>query len=185
MRRFADEWDDEPEGFALDIDAIAIRLGLGNVEQPARPVATITRAVHAVQPGPIHTGRHGRGPVTDAALPAATFCDSRSRWGDGTGNGSPDSGRGRRRAGVVRRRARLVALDLRELGGDEACIERHLLRRAVHPAIAFEAARWAWSHDGDTITVGWPPEPERSMGGRSPFRGSFHHSFWNSRGQAT
>jgi hypothetical protein len=43
----------------------------------------------------------------------------------------------------------LVALDLRDLGADEACIERHLLRRAVHPAIAFDAARWAWSSGDD------------------------------------
>jgi hypothetical protein len=50
----------------------------------------------------------------------------------------------------LRRRARLVALDLRDLGVDDACIERHLLRRGVHPATAFEAARWAWSPEAAT-----------------------------------
>jgi hypothetical protein len=46
---------------------------------------------------------------------------------------------------LVQRRARLVALDLRELHLDATVIERHLLRRGVHPAMAFDAARWACS----------------------------------------
>jgi hypothetical protein len=48
-----------------------------------------------------------------------------------------------------RRQAKVVALDLAELGIDVAGIERHLLRQGVHPAVAFEAARWAWSSNED------------------------------------
>ena len=46
---------------------------------------------------------------------------------------------------VVVRRTRLLALDLRLLGVDPPGIERHLQRRGVHPALAYEAAQWAWS----------------------------------------
>jgi hypothetical protein len=48
-----------------------------------------------------------------------------------------------------RRHAKLVALDLCELGVDAAAIERHLIRQGSHPAIAFEAARWAWTSEGE------------------------------------
>ena len=61
----------------------------------------------------------------------------------------------------LRRRARLVALDLRDLGVDDACIERHLLRRGVHPATAFEAARWAWSPGGDEDRPSWPASADQ------------------------
>ncbi len=44
----------------------------------------------------------------------------------------------------TRRRSRLLALNLLELGEDLAATERQLLRWRYHPALAREAAAWAW-----------------------------------------
>jgi hypothetical protein len=44
----------------------------------------------------------------------------------------------------VRRRARQLALSLLELGEDLETAERQLLRWRFHPALAREAAAWAW-----------------------------------------
>ncbi len=54
---------------------------------------------------------------------------------------------------VLVRRTRLVALDLRLLGVDPPGIERHLQRRGVHPSLAYESARWAWSTGEDEAVV--------------------------------
>jgi hypothetical protein len=43
-----------------------------------------------------------------------------------------------------RRRARQLALSLLELGEDFETSERQLLRWKFHPAMAHEAAAWAW-----------------------------------------
>jgi len=43
-----------------------------------------------------------------------------------------------------RRRARQLALSLLELGEDLETAERQLLRWKFHPAMAYEAAAWAW-----------------------------------------
>jgi hypothetical protein len=43
-----------------------------------------------------------------------------------------------------RRRSRLLALSLLELGEDLAATERQLLRWRYHPALARDAAAWAW-----------------------------------------
>jgi len=60
---------------------------------------------------------------------------------------------------IARRRAQLVALDFRELGVDPPAIERHLLRRGAHPAVAFDAARSAWSSEATGFENGGPCGP--------------------------
>jgi GNAT superfamily N-acetyltransferase len=144
LRRLADRLDTEPDGFALALDETARGLGLGWSDSPHAPLRrAIERCVRygvARRDGPrVLSVRRRLPPVPRRhllRLPVALQEHHRT-WE----SGELDPGEAVR----LRRRARLVALDLRDLGVDDACIERHLLRRGVHPATAFEAARWAWS----------------------------------------
>jgi len=148
MRRFADEWADEPEGFELDLDTVAISLGLGTSSSRHTPMQrSLDRCVRfglvkSTEVGTVAVRRRMPPVARRHLLRLPISLQERHRHWEAAAAGA-DKGT------LVRRRARLVALDLRDLGADEACIERHLLRRAVHPAIAFDAARWAWSDDGD------------------------------------
>jgi hypothetical protein len=148
LRRFADRFDDDPDGFELDLDEAARCLGLGASASRHAPLRrALARCVRfglARRPGedtfevvdrlPRVTPRHL------IRLPIMLQEEHRA-WADA----EADADEGVR----LRRQARLLALDLRELGVDDASIERHLLRRGVHPATAFEAARWAWSPESE------------------------------------
>lgn len=57
----------------------------------------------------------------------------------------------------LQRRARRLALSLVELGEDLEQTERQLHRWRFHPALACEAARWAWREHLASATAG-PPE---------------------------
>ncbi len=144
LRRIADQLDVEPEGFDLDIDETARSLGLGASDSRHSPLRrALERCVHygvARRPGDDVLGVRRRVPPVPRRqlLRLPTVLQERHRAWEAA-EPEPDE------AVRLRRRARLVALDLRDLGVDDACIERHLLRRGVHPATAFEAARWAWS----------------------------------------
>jgi hypothetical protein len=148
LRRLADRFDEEPDGFVLDLDEAARCLGLGASASRHAPLRrALARSV-----------RFGlaRRPATEKLevlerLPRVmprhlirlpiSLQEQHRAWVDAEA-GAEESVR-------LRRQARLVALDLRELGVDDASIERHLLRRGVHPATAFEAARWAWSPESE------------------------------------
>jgi hypothetical protein len=143
MRRFADELEAAPGGVDLVLDEVAARLGLG---QPVRPLSPLLRAVRrCVQFGfaryddsalavrlrmPMVGRRHL------LRLPHALQEEHRH-----LAVAAHDADQN----ALLRRRARLVALDFAELGLDEADVERQLLRRGVHPAQAFDAAHWACS----------------------------------------
>jgi len=151
LRRLSDDLDANPEGFELDLEATAPRLGLrgGRVYPLQRAVDRCVRfgTARRVDPGTLAVRR--RVPTLPArlllTLPLALQAAHRA---DGAGEpGAPESVR-------LRRRARLMALDLRELGVEDAVIERHLLRRGVHPATAFDAARWAWGPE-DALDRPW------------------------------
>ena len=147
LRRLADRLETEPEGFDLDLDEMARSLGLGPPDRRDSPLCrAIDRCLRygmARRCGGVLAVRRHVPPVPRRQLirlPTA-LQESHRTW-EPTRH-EPDEGV------RLRRRARLVALDLRDLGVDDACIERHLLRRGVHPATAFEAARWAWSPAGE------------------------------------
>jgi hypothetical protein len=148
LRRLADRFDDEPDGFVLDLDEAARCLGLGTSTSRHAPLRrALARCVRfglARRIGPdmleVVGGLPRVAPRHLIRLPIALQEQHRA-WVDAEGHADE---------GVrLRRQARLVALDLRELGVDDSSIERHLLRRGVHPATAFEAARWAWSPESE------------------------------------
>lgn len=157
LRRVADRLEIAPEGFDLDLKETARSLGLGASDREHSPMR---RAVERC----LRYGMARRAGVETVAvrrhvplvrgrqlirLPTEVQ-ELHRKWG--TTEPEPSE------AVRLRRRARLVALDLRDLGVDDASIERHLLRRGVHPATAFEAARWAWSPEAadDRVYVDGP-----------------------------
>jgi hypothetical protein len=152
LRRVADRLETAPEGFDLDLDETARSLGLGASDRQHSPVRrSIERCLRygmARRTGgeAVAVRRHVP-PLPDRQLIRlpTEVQELHRTWG----TAEPEPGEAVR----LRRRARLVALDLRDLGVDDACIERHLLRRGVHPATAFEAARWAWSPEADDDRV--------------------------------
>jgi len=147
LRRVGDRLESEPEGFDLDLDETARSLGLGAVDRQHSPMRrAIDRCLRygmARRSGDnvVAVRRHVPAvPARQLIRLPTEIQELHRRWKAA----EPEADEAVR----LRRRARLVALDLRDLGVDDACIERHLLRRGVHPATAFEAARWAWSPEG-------------------------------------
>ena len=148
LRRLADRFDGAPEGFKLDLDETARSLGLGGSNSRHSPLqragdrclryGMARRTDHQV----LAVRRRVPPVPRRQLLRLPTSLQERHREWE---TDEPEPAEAVR----LRRRARLVALDLRDLGVDSACIERHLLRRGVHPATAFEAAHWAWSPGGD------------------------------------
>ncbi len=147
IRRMADRFDDEPDGFDLDLDELARCLGLGPTASRYSPVrravARCTRFGIARSDGPTLAvlERLPSIPPRHLIRLPIPLQERHRAWAEE--HADLDE------AVRLRRRARLVALDLRDLGVDDASIERHLLRRGVHPATAFDAARWAWSPEGE------------------------------------
>jgi hypothetical protein len=144
LRRLADGLEDEPDGFDLDLDDLAGALGIGTWSSRHSPlrrgIARCIRFGLARRPNEEHLAVRRLLPPVERRHLLRLPLDVQRRHREFL-DGEPGSDEALR----LRRRARLVALDFRELGVDDACIERHLLRRGVHPATAFEAARWAWS----------------------------------------
>jgi hypothetical protein len=144
LRRFADELEDHPGGARLDLAQAARSLGLESNGAPRSPMwRSIGRCLHfglarwrtfdrlAVRPRVPLVWRRQL-----LRLPAALQIEHRD-WVAALAAADPSARR--------RRQAKLVASDLRELGVDQTAIERHLLRQGAHPAVAYDAARWAWS----------------------------------------
>ena len=159
LRRLADRLDIEPEGFELDLDETARGLGVGLSDRRDSPLRrAIERCLRygmARRPGAdsLAVRRHVPLVARRQLMRLPLALQERHRTWE-TERQDPDE------AVRLRRRTRLVALDLRELGVDDACIERHLLRRGVHPATAFEAARWAWSPEGEADRPYGASDPE-------------------------
>jgi hypothetical protein len=153
LRRFADALDAEPDLCRLDLADLAAGLGLnwsGSGHSPVgRAVSRCVRYETARWSADGVLGVRLRLPVIPKRLllrlPFSLQVEHRD-WDAGLGavEGS----------GPDRRRARVVALDLAGLDVDDACIERHLLRRGVHPAAAFDAVRWARSSEVERLLSG-------------------------------
>jgi len=144
LRRLVDELEDSPPEVVVALDDTARSLGLGGAGSRhgafGRAVERCVRFGLAQRPGPGELAvRCSVGPVPRRRLIRLPIgLQERHReWEPG----QPPSAV----TAVVIRRTRLVALDLRLLGVDPPGIERHLQRRGVHPSLAYESARWAWS----------------------------------------
>jgi hypothetical protein len=143
LRRLAAGLDAEPAGFELDVDEAARALGLGGRRGRHSP---FQRAVGRCVT--FEVARRGGDAVLDVRrrlppLPrrhlmrlTPTLQEHHRRW---------IAAQLRTPSFEDHRvRARRLALGLRELEGDREQAERQLVAWHVHPALAHEAAGWAW-----------------------------------------
>jgi hypothetical protein len=142
LRRVADGFDQEPGGFTLDLAETARALGVGvRGGRNAPIVKTVERCCRfgaARVQGPDHIAvRRRLAPLNRAQverLPERLQAEH-GRW--------LTRPQGQPTADQLQERARRLALSLLELGETGEACERQLHRWRFHPAIAFEAVRWA------------------------------------------
>jgi hypothetical protein len=144
LRHLADRFESESETILFDLNETAKLLGVGGSESRHAP---LHRAVERCVRYRLAQQESNDSLAVRSVLPRLAprqllrlpgHLQARHReWEDATSQADTSQ--------LVQRRARLLALDLRELHLDATVIERHLLRRGVHPAMAFDAARWACS----------------------------------------
>ena len=143
LRRLARGLESSPAGFTLALDDTARALGLASTESKNSAFArALTRCVQfdlAQEQGKGVLAVRRKVPPLNRRqvmrLPEELQTSHRE-WQEG-----------QLRTPTVesqRRRARQLALSLLELGEDFETSERQLLRWKFHPAMAHEAAAWAW-----------------------------------------
>lgn len=152
LRRLAEHLDEQPEGFTLDVAETAQALGVGmrggrnspfmrSLDRScrfgaARYVATATLAVRRKLP-PLNRPQVAR-------LPVSLQEEHRSWIGQLPSHPDPE---------LMKRRARQLALSLLELGEDRESTERHLHRWRFHPAVSFDAVRWAEQRRAEEVST--------------------------------
>jgi hypothetical protein len=142
LRRLASCFGSHPEGFDVELPELARTLGLGPRTGRNSPLG---RAISRCRTFGLVRG-HGPGSLAvRRRLPPLprrhllnlpdTLKSAHDDWRTAqASNGDLDH---------VRRRARLLALELLEMGEEEDVAEARLVRWRVHPAVAHESARWA------------------------------------------
>jgi hypothetical protein len=144
LRRLVAGLDRQPDGYALSLSGTARSLGLSDRGGRSAPfVRAISRTVKFQLANP-------EGPETLAVrrkLPPlngfqvghlpAVLQDAHAHWQEG--QQQVPSGE------LVRRRGRLLALSMFEMGEDWDGAEHRLLEMRYHPALAHDAASWAWA----------------------------------------
>jgi hypothetical protein len=143
MRRLVAGFDTAPDGFELPLAETARWLGLGDRGGRHSPfLRSINRTIQfdlAFVSGPGELSVRRRMPPLSrrqiVRLSAAQQ-DAHQRWQEAQLHEPPGE--------AQRRRGRHLALSLLELGEDFDATERQLLHWNYHPALAREAAKWAW-----------------------------------------
>ena len=141
MRYLADRFDDEPDGFRLDLHDVARALGMGSRKGPSAPFFRTLERLAAfgfaqLVEGHIFIVRLHMPTLTRRQLQRLPDGLQRQHdeWVTTPSETVPAD---------MRRRARALALSLLELGEDRELTERQLHRWKFHPAIAHDAVRWA------------------------------------------
>ncbi|HYA67529.1 MAG TPA: hypothetical protein VED63_02250 [Acidimicrobiales bacterium] len=143
LRRIAAGFDVEPEGFDLDVDESARALGLGGRKGRHSPFQrAIGRCVtfEVARPGAdlsLEVRRHIPPLPRRHLLRLSPSLQEHHRRFTAVQLRSPS-------LEEHRTRARRLALGLRELESNRDQAERQLVQWRVHPALAHEAAGWAW-----------------------------------------
>jgi hypothetical protein len=143
MRRMVAGLEDEPEGYEMRLAETARSLGLGDRGGRHSPfLRAVTRTIQFELARPEEDGglaiRRKLPPLNRRQvlrLPPA-LQSAHARWQEQQLHVPT--------AEELRRRGRLLALSLVELGEDLEATERQLLRWRYHPALARDAALWAW-----------------------------------------
>jgi hypothetical protein len=144
LRRLVAGLEDQPEGFDLSLAETARQLGLSdrggrNAPFARAVVRTIQFELAHVEGDDTLLVRRRVPPLNRRQVQrlSPALQQSHQRWQDEQLH--LPSGE------QQRRRSRLLALSLVELGEDLESTERHLLRWRYHPALARDAASWAWA----------------------------------------
>lgn len=142
LRHVASQLDVHPDGFPMDLEQTASRLGLGHKGGATSPFArALARCVQFEMAQ--FTGaatvevRRFLPPVSRRHLVRMpeSLQEAHARWQDAQRRIPPVE--------AMRRRARRLALSALQLGLDRDEVERQLMQWRFHPAICFEAATWA------------------------------------------
>lgn len=160
LRRLADRFDIDPDGFDLDLADTASRLGLaarGGRHSPFnRALERTTKFGLARRHGTTLEVRRRVPPLTLAQLgrlPRA-LQDEHAAW-QAASLATPERDQ--------QRRARRIALGLLGTGDTVDLVERQLHQLHVHPAVAHDAVRWArrqLAADSDLATPPARTEPQ-------------------------
>ncbi len=145
LRRIAAGFDTSPDGFDLALADTAQALGLG--ARGGRNSPFLRSVNRTIQFNLAALGGTGELSVRRRLPPLArrqverlppALQETHDRWQQAQLAPTPGE--------ESRRRGRHLALSLVELGDDIDATERQLLRWQYHPAVAREAATWAWEH---------------------------------------
>jgi hypothetical protein len=154
MRRMVAGLEDQPEGYEMRLAETARSLGLGERGGRHSPfLRAVTRTIQFELARPEDDGalaiRRKLPPLNRRQvlrLPPA-LQSAHARWQEQQLHVPT--------AEELRRRGRLLALSLVELGEDLEATERQLLRWRYHPALARDAALWAWQrHRAALVATG-------------------------------
>lgn len=147
LRCIAHRFDTEPEGFELPLADTARALGLGDRGGRNSPfLRALNRSVQfemAQVTGPTSLAVRRRLPPLSrrhVVRLAPTLQEEHRRLQEQAARPGPEGGD----AEGQQRRGRRLALSLLELGEDREEAERQLLRWRYPPALARDAATWAW-----------------------------------------
>lgn len=148
VRRLAERLEAEPDGFDLDLPALAAELGVGH--RGGRHAPFLRTLERCARFGLLEIRPHGirvRRRLPDLSALQVDRLPPHLRQ-------AHQRERGARAHSVdeLRERARGFALSLLDQGASPLDAERDLHRRGVHPAMAADALRWAAGHRGATLT---------------------------------
>ena len=150
LRRLVAGLEASPSGFDLPLAETARRLGLGDKGGRHSPfMRSLTRLVQfdlaQSQGDPVLAVRRKVPPLNRRQvmrLPASLQAEHQALQEANLRTPAVER---------LRRRGRQLALSLLELGEDLEAAERQLLRWRYHPALAREAAAWAWARHRSAI----------------------------------
>lgn len=142
LRHIASQFDTHPEGFTMDLDLTASRLGLGHKGGKTSPFTrALSRCVQfdmaQFSGAATMEVRRFIPPVSRRHLirMPESLQHAHTRWQDAQRRIPPVE--------QMRRRARRLALSAFQLGLERDEVERQLMQWRFHPAICFESAAWA------------------------------------------
>ena len=152
IRRLVAGLEERPDGFKLPLAETARSLGLGDRGGRHSPfIRAITRTIQfdlATPKGDTVLAVHRKLPPLNLRqierLPLGLQA-AHARWQEQQLQVPSNEGQ--------RRRVRMLALSIVENGDDLESAERHLLSWGYHPALANDAAGWAWARHRAALTA--------------------------------
>ncbi|MHB8467200.1 MAG: hypothetical protein ACYDH6_10075 [Acidimicrobiales bacterium] len=155
LRRIATAFDESPAGFEMPLSVTAREIGLGDKGGRHSPfMRALWRCRQFDLARPIDDGLEVRRRVPPLSrrqiqrLPDA-LQEAHGAW---------QSARlGAAAADADRRRARALALTMLEIDPDAAAVEQRLVSWGVHPAVAGDAAHWAWERHAAALVSSCAP----------------------------